>query len=113
MSALPQPNDPDEPEGPSPSDAIVRGPSTASGPVSGEATHPGQPGTSAEESVGPAAAQHPPVVSASEASREEHIREAQATLYRYLRYAASRSDIGLGKDLIDPLVPLLRQEAGP
>jgi hypothetical protein len=112
MSALPQPNDPDEPESPSPLDAIVRGPSTASGPVSGEATHPGQPGTSAKGPVEPAVAQSPPVVSASEASRAEHIREAQATLYRYLRYAASRSDIGLGKDLIDPLVPLLRQEAG-
>ncbi|MGH8471935.1 MAG: hypothetical protein ACREVJ_05675, partial [Gammaproteobacteria bacterium] len=112
MSALPQPNDPDEPEGPSPSDASVRGPSTASGQVSGEATHPGQPGTSAKGPVEPAVAQSPPVVSASEASREERIREAQATLYRYLRYAASRSDIGLGKDLIDPLIPVLRLDAG-
>ena len=112
MSALPQPTGPDEPEGPSPSDAIVRGPSSASGQVSGEATHPGQAGTSTEGPVGPTAAQPPPVVSVSEASREERIREAQAALYRYLRYAASRSDIGLGKDLIDPLIPLLRQDAG-
>ena len=112
MSALPQPTGPDEPKGPSPLDAIVRGPSSAAGQVSGEATHPGQPGTSAKGPVGPAVAHSPPVVSASEASREEHIREAQATLYRYLRYAASRSDIGLGKDLIDPLIPLLRQDAG-
>ena len=111
MSALPQPTGPDEPEVPSPSDAIVRGPSSPSGQVSGEATHPGQSGTSAKGRVGPAVAQPPPVVSASEASRLQHIREAQATLYRYLRYAASRSDIGLGKDLIDPLIPLLRQDA--
>ncbi len=112
MSALPQPTGPDEPEGASPLDAIVRGPSSAPGQVSGEATHPGQSGTSAEGPVEQAVAQPPPVVSASEASREEHIREAQATLYRYLRYAASRSDIGLGKDLIDPLIPLLHQDAG-
>ena len=109
MSALPQPTGPDEPQGPSPLDAIVRGPSSASGQVSGEAAHPG---TSAKGPVGPAVAHSPPVVSASEASRQQHIREAQATLYRYLRYAASRSDIGLGKDLIDPLIPLLRQDAG-
>ncbi|MGH8563942.1 MAG: hypothetical protein ACREXW_07565 [Gammaproteobacteria bacterium] len=93
-------------------DAIVRGPSSSSGQVSGEATHAEQPATSAKGPVGPAVAQPPPVVSASEASREEHIREAKATLYRYLRYAASRSDIGLGKDLIDPLIPVLRQDAG-
>ena len=93
-------------------DAIVRGPSSAAGQVSGEAAQPGQPGTPAKGPVGPAVAQPPPVISASEASREERIREAQATLYRYLRYAASRSDIGLGKDLIDPLIPLLRQDAG-
>jgi hypothetical protein len=110
MSALPQPTGPDE--GPSPLDAIVRGPSSASDQVSGEATHPGQLGTSAGGSIGPAVVQSVLVVSASEASRQQHIREAQATLYRYLRYAASRSDISLGKDLIDPLIPLLRQDAG-
>jgi hypothetical protein len=112
MSALPQPTGPDDPERPSPLDAIARGPSSASGQVSGEATHPGQPGTSAKGPVGPAVAHSPPVVSASEASRDERIREAQAALYRYLRYAASRSDIDLGKDLIDPLIPVLRQDAG-
>ena len=112
MSALPQPTGPDEPVGPSPLDAIVRGSSSASGQVSGEATHPGQPSTSAKGPVAPAVAQHPPLVSASEASRQQRIREAQASLYRYLRYAASRSDIGFGKDLIDPLIPLLRQDAG-
>ena len=113
MSALPQPTGPDEPKGPSPLDAIVRGPSSASGQVSGEATHPGQPGTSAKGPVAPAVAQHPPLVSASEALRQQRIREAQASLYRYLRYAASRSDIGFGKDLIDPLIPLLRQVREP
>ncbi|MGH8575933.1 MAG: hypothetical protein ACREXJ_03295 [Gammaproteobacteria bacterium] len=112
MSALPQPTGPDEPQGPSPLDAIVRGPSSTPGRVSGEATHAEQPGTSAKEPVGPAIAHSPPVVSASEASREEHLREAQAALYRYLRYAAARSDINLGKDLIDPLIPVLRQDAG-
>ncbi len=64
MSALPQPTGPDEPERPSPLDAIVRGPSSASGQVSGEATHPGQPGTSAKGAVGPAVAHSPLVVSA-------------------------------------------------
>jgi hypothetical protein len=93
-------------------DAIVRGPSSASGQVSSEATHPAQPGTSAKGPVGPAVAHSPAVVSASEASREERIREAQAILYRYLRYTASRSDIGLDKDLIDPVIPVLRQDAG-
>ncbi|MGQ0593945.1 MAG: hypothetical protein ACT4QB_15265 [Gammaproteobacteria bacterium] len=112
MSARPQPADPGEPEGASRSGAIVQGRSNTSGQALGEMAPPGRAGSSATGPVGQAVGQHPQIVSTSEASRLERIREAQATLYRYLRYAASRSDIGLGKDLIDPLIPLLRQDAG-
>lgn len=45
-----------------------------------------------------------------DAVHQHRISEVQAAVYRFLRYAASRSDIELGKALIDSLIPVLRRK---
>ncbi|MGH8531741.1 MAG: hypothetical protein ACREV1_03180 [Gammaproteobacteria bacterium] len=42
--------------------------------------------------------------------QQHRISEVQAAVYRLLRYAASRSDIELGKALIDSVIPVLRRK---
>ena len=45
-----------------------------------------------------------------DAVHQHRIFEVQASVYRFLRYAASRSDIELGKALVDSLIPVLRRK---
>jgi len=45
-----------------------------------------------------------------DAVHQHRISEVQASVYRFLRYAASRSDIELGKALVDSLIPVLRRK---
>ncbi|MGH8584123.1 MAG: hypothetical protein ACREWG_15380 [Gammaproteobacteria bacterium] len=42
--------------------------------------------------------------------QQHRISEVQAAVYRFLRYAASRPDIELGKALIDGVIPVLRRK---
>ncbi|MGH8583510.1 MAG: hypothetical protein ACREWG_12150 [Gammaproteobacteria bacterium] len=59
-----------------------------------EAVHPGQ------------LLEEPP----PDAVQQHRISEVQTAVYRFLRYAASRSDIELDKALIDSLIPVLRKK---
>jgi hypothetical protein len=52
------------------------------------------------------------VVGPPDTAQQAHIRAVQSAVYRFLRYAASRSDIDLDNNLIDALVPLLRRHPG-
>jgi len=45
-----------------------------------------------------------------DAVHQHRISEVQTSVYRFLRYAASRSDIELGKALVDSLIPVLRRK---
>ncbi len=54
--------------------------------------------------------EEPPTTAPPDTVQEHRISEVQAAVYRFLRYAASRSDIELGKPLIDSLMPVLRRK---
>ncbi len=59
-----------------------------------------QPGQGVEE----------PPPAPPDAVQQHRICEVQAAVYRFLRYAASRPDIELGKALIDSVIPVLRRK---